>query len=131
QGEYFVGAVTAIAESELTDNDNEALLHTLTNHFEQYVQLSKKVPNEVLSTISEIDDVDILADTIAAHISLKLAEKQNVLEIIDVAERVEHLMGLMEIEIDLFKIEKRIRGRVKKQMEKSQREYYLNERSEE
>ena len=127
QGEYFVGAVTAIAESELTDNDNEALLHTLTNHFEQYVQLSKKVPNEVLSTISEIDDVDILADTIAAHISLKLAEKQNVLEIIDVAERVEHLMGLMEIEIDLFKIEKRIRGRVKKQMEKSQREYYLNE----
>lgn len=125
--EYFVGAVTAVADSELTDSENEVLLHTLTNHFEQYVQLSKKVPNEVLSTISEIDDADILADTIAAHIALKLAEKQNVLEVINVPERVEHLMGLMEVEIDLFKVEKRIRGRVKKQMEKSQREYYLNE----
>src|SRR5690554_303091 len=127
QGEYFVGAVTAVADSELEDNENEVLLHTLTNHFEQYVQLSKKVPNEVLSTISDIEDADILADTIAAHISLKLAEKQNVLEIINITERVEHLMGLMEVEIDLFKVEKRIRGRVKKQMEKSQREYYLNE----
>src|SRR5690554_489254 len=127
QGEYFVGAVTAVADSELEDNENEVLLHTLTNHFEQYVQLSKKVPNEVLSTISDIEDADILADTIAAHISLKLAEKQNVLEIINITERFEHLMGLMEVEIDLFKVEKRIRGRVKKQMEKSQREYYLNE----
>lgn len=126
-GEYFVGEVTAVADSELSDNENEVLLHTLTNHFEQYVQLSKKVPNEVLSTISHIDDADILADTIAAHISLKLDQKQNVLEIINVSERVEHLMGLMEVEIDLFKVEKRIRGRVKKQMEKSQREYYLNE----
>lgn len=124
---YFVGDVTPVAGSELTEKENEVLLHTLTNHFEQYVQLSKKVPNEVLSTISHIDDADILADTIAAHISLKLDEKQKVLEIIDVTERIEHLMGLMEVEIDLFKVEKRIRGRVKKQMEKSQREYYLNE----
>src|SRR5690554_4278385 len=124
---YFVGDVTPVAGSELTVKENEVLLHTLTNHFEQYVQLSKKVPNEVLSTISHIDDADILADTIAAHISLKLDEKQRVLEIIDVTERIEHLMGLMEVEIDLFKVEKRIRGRVKKQMEKSQREYYLNE----
>lgn len=124
---YFVGDVTPVAGSELTVKENEVLLHTLTNHFEQYVQLSKKVPNEVLSTISHIDDADILADTIAAHISLKLDEKQKVLEIIDVTERIEHLMGLMEVEIDLFKVEKRIRGRVKKQMEKSQREYYLNE----
>lgn len=124
---YFVGDVTPVAGSELTEKENEVLLHTLTNHFEQYVQLSKKVPKEVLSTISHIDDADILADTIAAHISLKLDEKQKVLEIIDVTERIEHLMGLMEVEIDLFKVEKRIRGRVKKQMEKSQREYYLNE----
>src|SRR5690554_224833 len=124
---YFVGDVTPVAGSELTVKEDEVLLHTLTNHFEQYVQLSKKVPNEVLSTISHIDDADILADTIAAHISLKLDEKQKVLEIIDVTERIEHLMGLMEVEIDLFKVEKRIRGRVKKQMEKSQREYYLNE----
>jgi ATP-dependent Lon protease len=116
-----------LADADLSERENEVLVRSLTGHFEQYVQLSKKVPSEVLSTISGIEDACRLADTIAAHISLKLDEKQSVLEMINIQERIEHLMGVMESEIDLFKVEKRIRGRVKKQMEKSQREYYLNE----
>jgi len=117
----------SLVDPDLSERENEVLVRSLTGHFEQYVQLSKKVPSEVLSTISGIEDACRLADTIAAHISLKLDEKQSVLEMINIQERVEHLMGVMESEIDLFKVEKRIRGRVKKQMEKSQREYYLNE----
>jgi ATP-dependent Lon protease len=127
EGDMFRGHVDVQEPKELTERENEILLRSLTGHFEQYVQLSKKVPSEVLSTISSIEDASRLADTIAAHISLKLDEKQDVLEMIDAKERVEHLMELMESEIDLLKVEKRIRGRVKKQMEKSQREYYLNE----
>jgi ATP-dependent Lon protease len=117
----------SLVDPDLSKRENEVLVRSLTGHFEQYVQLSKKVPSEVLSTISGIEDAGRLADTIAAHISLKLDEKQSVLEMINIRERIEHLMGVMESEIDLFKVEKRIRGRVKKQMEKSQREYYLNE----
>jgi ATP-dependent Lon protease len=117
----------SLVDPDLSERENEVLVRSLTGHFEQYVQLSKKVPSEVLSTISGIEDAGRLADTIAAHISLKLDEKQSVLEMIIIRERIEHLMGVMESEIDLFKVEKRIRGRVKKQMEKSQREYYLNE----
>ena len=119
--------VESLVDADLSERENEVLVRSLTGHFEQYVQLSKKVPSEVLSTISGIEDACRLADTIAAHISLKLDEKQSVLEMINIRERIEHLMGVMESEIDLFKVEKRIRGRVKKQMEKSQREYYLNE----
>jgi ATP-dependent Lon protease len=119
--------VESLVDPDLSERENEVLVRSLTGHFEQYVQLSKKVPSEVLSTISGIEDACRLADTIAAHISLKLDEKQSVLEMINIRERIEHLMGVMESEIDLFKVEKRIRGRVKKQMEKSQREYYLNE----
>jgi ATP-dependent Lon protease len=126
-GDMYRGDITVVEEEDLSERENEVLLRSLTGHFEQYVQLSKKVPSEVLSTISSIEDASRLADTIAAHISLKLDEKQDVLEMIDAKERVEHLMELMESEIDLLKVEKRIRGRVKKQMEKSQREYYLNE----
>jgi ATP-dependent Lon protease len=127
EGDLFRGEVTLQDENDLNDRENEVLLRSLTGHFEQYVQLSKKVPSEVLSTISSIEDASRLADTIAAHLSLKLDEKQVVLELLDPKERVEHLMEVMESEIDLLKVEKRIRGRVKKQMEKSQREYYLNE----
>jgi len=123
----FRGDIKGSDADVLSDRENEVLVRTLTGNFEQYVQLSKKVPGEVLSTISGIEDASRLADTIAAHISLKLDEKQNVLEMSDVKKRAEHLMELMESEIDLLKVEKRIRGRVKKQMEKSQREYYLNE----
>jgi len=125
--EMFRGVVTPIEGEDITEREDEVLVRSLTSHFEQYVQLSKKVPGEVLSTISGIEDASRLADTIAAHISLKLDEKQVVLEMVDARTRVEHLMELMESEIDLLKVEKRIRGRVKKQMEKSQREYYLNE----
>lgn len=127
ENELFRGAISPVEVEEPTERENEVLVRSLTGHFEQYVQLSKKVPTEVLSTISGIEDASRLADTIAAHISLKLDEKQQVLEMIDPRDRVEHLMELMESEIDLLKVEKRIRGRVKKQMEKSQREYYLNE----
>merc|ERR1712000_499699 len=110
----FRGKVETLVAEDITERENEVLVRSLTGHFEQYVQLSKKVPSDVLSTISGIEDASRLADTIAAHISLKLDEKQLVLEITDAKERVEHLMELMESEIDLLKVEKRIRGRVKK-----------------
>lgn len=105
----------------------EVLGRSLVNLFEQYVKLNKKVPPEILSSLSSIEDPVRLADTIAAHLSLKIEEKQKVLEILDVEERVQYLMELIEGEIDLLQVEKKIRGRVKQQMERSQREYYLNE----
>ncbi|WP_348646686.1 endopeptidase La [Alcanivorax sp. S6407] len=107
--------------------EQDALAKSLLTQFEDYVKLSKKVAPEVTGSVSSIDEVSRLADTIAAHLQLKLEEKQDVLEMVDVRERVEHLIALMESDIDVLKVEKRIRGRVKKQMEKSQREYYLNE----
>jgi len=109
------------------DNEAEALVKSLLGQFEEYVKLSKKVAPEIVSSVSSIDEVSRLADTIAAHLQLKIDEKQEILEMADARERVEHLIALMESEIDILKVEKRIRGRVKKQMEKSQREYYLNE----
>jgi len=109
------------------DADAEALSRSATDVFENYIKLNKKVPPEILSALSGIDDVSRLADTIASHLSLKVEEKQRVLEIDDTKERLEHLMAMMEGEIDVLNVEKRIRGRVKKQMERSQREYYLNE----
>ncbi len=105
----------------------EVTTRSLMEQFEQYVKLSRKVPPELLTTLSGIEDPSRLADTIAAHLGVRLEDKQHVLEIASVRERMEHLMGLIEGEIDVLKLEKRIRGRVKTQMEKSQREYYLNE----
>ncbi|MGB2134233.1 MAG: endopeptidase La [Pseudomonadales bacterium] len=125
--EFFRAEVTPFTEDELTDNQRKALSHTLIAQFEQFVKLSKKVPSEVLSSVNNIEDPVRLADTIAAQMNLKLEEKQTLLAMPSVKDRLEHLMGQMESEIDLVKVEKRIRGRVKKQMEKSQREYYLNE----
>lgn len=124
---YFQGTGAPIASSMPEPKDQEGLIKTLLAGFEQYVNLSKKVPSEVLTSLSGIDEPGRLADTVAAHMSLELAQKQNILEISGIVERIEHLVGLMEAEADLFQVEKRIRGRVKKQMEKSQREYYLNE----
>jgi len=95
--------------------------------FDQYVKMNKKVPPEILSSMSGIEDADRLADMIAAQMSLRVEEKQNILELFDPAGRLEHLLSLMESELDMLQVEKRIRGRVKQQMEKSQREYYLNE----
>ena len=102
-------------------------MRTVTSEFEQYVKLNSKIPPEVLTSLSGIEDPGRMADTIAAHLTLRNDEKQKILELGDVGERLEHILGIMESEIDLLQVEKRLRGRVKKQMEKSQREYYLNE----
>ena len=110
-----------------SESEQDALSRSLLAKFEEYVKLSKKVAPEIMNSVSSIDEVSRLADTISAHLQLKLEEKQDVLEMVDVRERVEHLVALMESDMDVLKVEKRIRGRVKKQMEKSQREYYLNE----
>ena len=128
EGEAFLQTyVTDMASGELDAAEADALTRSTLSLFEQYVNLSKKIPSEVITTVSGIDDANRLADTIASHMTLSLEQKQDVLEIADLTSRFEHLMSLMEAEIDLFQIEQRIRGRVKKQMEKSQREYYLNE----
>lgn len=121
-------AEATLRESEpLTQRERESLVRVLLNQFEQYVKLSKKVPNEVLGSLSGIDDPSRLVDTVCAHLSLKIDDKQQLLEMDRVRDRIEHLMALIESEIDLLQVEKRIRSRVKDQMEKSQREYYLNE----
>ena len=105
----------------------EAMRRALLAQFDQYVKLNKKIPPEILTSLSGIDEGGRLADTIVAHLPLKLEQKQEVLEMQEIGRRLEHLMSLMETEIDILQVEKRIRGRVKRQMEKSQREYYLNE----
>ena len=105
----------------------EAMRRALLSAFDQYVKLNKKIPPEILTSLSGIDEAGRLADTIAAHLPLKLEQKQQVLEMFDVKQRLEHLLSQLETEIDILQVEKRIRGRVKRQMEKSQREYYLNE----
>ena len=127
--DYFQAQVTLLGnESEgLDDREGEVLMRSVLAQFDQYVKLSKKVPPEILSSLAGIEEPGRLADTIAAHMSLKIEEKQNILEISDMRKRLEHIIALMEGEIDLLQVEKRIRGRVKRQMEKSQREYYLNE----
>lgn len=126
-GGYYQANIATLPSDEVPEREAEVLLRSAMTQFEQYVTLSKKVPAEVMTSLSGIDDLGRLADTVAAHMSLELAQKQDILEMVSVRERLEHLLGLMEAEIDLFQVEKRIRGRVKKQMEKSQREYYLNE----
>ncbi|WP_110656247.1 endopeptidase La [Salinicola halimionae] len=124
----FISAQAVARDSEpLSEREQESLVRVLLNQFEQYVKLSKKVPSEVLSSLQEIEDPSRLVDTICAHLSLKIGDKQELLEMDRVRDRVEHLMTLIESEIDLLQVEKRIRSRVKDQMEKSQREYYLNE----
>ena len=127
-GGLFLSHVEAIDENSDKDNPEiEALRRTLLTQFEQYAKLNKKIPAEVISTISSIDDNSRLADTIAAHLQLKLEQRQYVLETAGIVERLEFLLAQLEAELDIMQVEKRIRGRVKRQMEKSQREYYLNE----
>jgi ATP-dependent Lon protease len=125
--EYFTAQIKELDEELVDERESEVLIRSLTAQFDQYVKLNKKIPPEILTSLSSIEEAERMVDTIAAHMSLKLDEKQKVLEIVDLRERVEHLMVLMEAEIDILQVEKRIRGRVKRQMEKSQREYYLNE----
>ena len=127
-GDYFQAEIEVLAAEENTDGrDYEALRRTLLAQFDQFIKLNKKIPGEVAGTIHGITDHSRLVDTIAAHLQLKLEQRQEILEITDVAERMEHLLGQLEAELDILQVEKRIRGRVKRQMEKSQRDYYLNE----
>jgi ATP-dependent Lon protease len=123
----FVADVELLEAKVIDEQEMDVHVRSAMNQFEQYVKLNKKVPPEIISSLTSIDDPSRLADTIAAHMSIKIEEKQQVLEIIDIKDRLEHLIHLMDAEIDLLQVEKRIRGRVKTQMEKSQREYYLNE----
>ncbi len=125
--DFLTAEVSPIISEPVSASENEALVRTLGSEFENYGKLSKKVPAEILKTLSGISDVVRLVDTIAAHLELKVPEKQELLEAASVSERVDALMGKIDNEIDLIQVERRIRGRVKKQMEKSQREYYLNE----
>jgi len=126
--EFFSAQIEVKGVGEVgEEREVDVLMRSLLTLFDQYVKLNKKVPPEILTSLSGIDEPGRLADTIAAHMALKLEEKQRILEIENVRERLEHLMGMIEAEIDVLQIEKRIRGRVKQQMEKSQREYYLNE----
>ena len=125
--DFSLATVRQLECDELAEAEVDGTIRETVAHFEKYVNVSKKVPNEVLTSLSGIDDPGRLADTIAAHMSVDLEEKQNILEMASVKSRIDHLLGLMDSEIDLFQVEKKIRGRVKKQMEKSQREYYLNE----
>jgi len=127
-GEYFSADIRLIEEDLASESrELDVLKRSVISQFENYVKLNKKVPPEILTSLSGIEQPGRLADTVAAHMSLKLNEKQKVLEIESVRQRLEHVMGLIDAEIDMLQIEKRIRGRVKQQMEKSQREYYLNE----
>jgi ATP-dependent Lon protease len=129
QDDFFKAQISKIesVDAGLDAREAEVLMRSVMAQFDQYVKLSKKVPPEILSSLASIEEPSRLADTIAAHMSLKIEEKQKILEIENLRDRLEHLIGLMEAEIDLLQVEKRIRGRVKRQMEKSQREYYLNE----
>ena len=127
QGGFFVGEARLCESIAIAEKEEEVLVRSAIGQFESYIKLNKKIPPEVLASISAIDDAARLADTMAAHMPLKIEDKQKVLELPEIAERLMFLMAMMESEMDLLQVEKRIRSRVKKQMEKSQREYYLNE----
>ncbi len=124
---HYAADATPISVEVEDGTELEAMRRAMISQFDQYVKLNKKIPPEILTSLAGIDEPGRLADTIAAHLPLKLEQKQEVLEMFDVRKRLEHLLALMETELDILQVEKRIRGRVKKQMEKSQREYYLNE----
>ena len=127
-GDHFSAEITLLTdEAQHDEREIDVLVRSIIAQFEQYVKLNKKVPPEILTSLSGIDEAGRLADTVAAHMALKLAEKQRILELCDIRVRLEQILGIIEGEIDVLQIEKRIRGRVKQQMEKSQREYYLNE----
>ncbi len=123
----IMASVAPVESAALDEKEADVVMRTVLTEFERYVKLSSKIPPEILTSLAGIDDPGRLADTVAAHLNLKLEEKQEILEFADVQKRLEHILGVMESEVDLLHVEKRIRGRVKKQMEKGQREYYLNE----
>ncbi|PXW91289.1 ATP-dependent proteinase [Nitrosomonas sp. Nm84] len=124
---HFSGRALQVPSDVESNSEAEAMRRAILTQFDQYVKLNKKIPPEIITSLSGIDDAGRLADTIAAYLPLKLEQKQEVLEIFEVSKRLEHLLSLLETELDILQVEKRIRGRVKRQMEKSQRDYYLNE----
>src|SRR5438552_17072900 len=124
---FFQGFVETIVDRDREGKEVEALARSVVAQFEQYIKLNKKIPPEVLVSVNQIDDPGKLADTVASHLTLKIPEKQELLETETVSERLEKVFGYMEGEIGVLQVEKRIRNRVKRQMEKTQREYYLNE----
>ena len=125
--QLFVAKATPVPLAEIDNHEVEAMRRAIIAQFDQYVKLNKKIPPEILTSLAGIDEPGRLADTIAAHLPLKLEQKQEVLEMFDINERLDKLLSQLETELDILQVEKRIRGRVKRQMEKSQREYYLNE----
>ena len=127
QRSHYSALARPVPADASDNNEVEAMRRALVTQFDQYVKLNKKIPPEILTSLGGIEEAGRLADTVAAHLPLKLEQKQQVLEMFDVKARLEHLLGQLETEIDILQVEKRIRGRVKRQMEKSQREYYLNE----
>ncbi|MDV6341457.1 endopeptidase La [Nitrosomonas sp. Is24] len=124
---HYSGRAMQVRSDSTENPEVEAMRRAILTQFDQYVKLNKKIPPEIITSLGGIDDAGRLADTIAAYLPLKLEQKQEVLEIFEVSKRLEHLLGLLETELDILQVEKRIRGRVKRQMEKSQRDYYLNE----
>ena len=126
-GDYIQASVSAVVSAKDASEETSLLLRSTKALFEQYVNLNKKIPVEVVSTVSDIDDADRLADTVVSHMTLPLDQKQIILELENISDRLQKLIGFIESELDLLKVEEKIRGRVKKQMEKSQKEYYLNE----
>jgi ATP-dependent Lon protease len=127
RADYFEASATVLPEQEGEDIEVEALSRSVVSEFENYVKLNKKVSPEVLGAVNQIEDYSKLADTVASHLAIKIPEKQEILGVVSVAERLERVLGMMESEISVLQVEKRIRSRVKRQMEKTQREYYLNE----
>jgi ATP-dependent Lon protease len=127
KSEYFEAHGNVIADQDVSGDAIEGLMRACVSQFDQYVKLNRKIPPEIVSSISQIDNANKLADTIASHLSLKIPDRQKLLELVNVAERLEQIFAFMEGEISVLEVEKRIRGRVKRQMEKTQREYYLNE----
>jgi ATP-dependent Lon protease len=125
--DFFEAYAEVIEEGDSSSSELQALGRAVVSQFEQYIKLNKKIPAEVLISINQIDDTAKLADTVAQHLTLKIHEKQDLLEIEDIGERLERIYAFMEGEISVLQVEKKIRGRVKRQMEKTQREYYLNE----
>ncbi|MFV8571263.1 endopeptidase La [Marinobacter sp. SBS5] len=127
EGDYLTAGAVLMDEDQLPEREQGVLIKTLLDEFEKYVKLSKKVPSEVSNSLTGINEIDRLVDTMAAHLDMQIPEKQELLEALDIRKRVDLLLGKLDSETDLIEVEKRIRGRVKKQMERSQREYYLNE----
>ena len=127
KGSYWSADISLVPIKERKDKKTMAFMRSVFSQFDQYVKLNKKIPPEILTSLTAITEPGRLADSIAANLTLKLSEKQNILETFDIRSRLDLLLNIMEAEIDILQVEKKIRGRVKNQMEKSQREYYLNE----